>query len=434
GPGQRAGDYYRLARVLLDGGDANGAWGQLAALDRLAESERARLRCREQASHPEAVAQWRQNDQRRQRLLDQLVALEVPASGLRQAQLRPVRQSLMQELQQLSRQWPGCSRAETPPEGHSADFRALALDDEILLLHRRKDGKVVLDHRTPMPRRQGRRWINQLTRKLQRGAVTEEDWRPLLAPLAEALVPRLQDDLGEVTVFSLHGWLQDVPLAALPVVGAQGGWLSDLTTPALRPAGLSKLHPSSDGADLPLFVVDPRGDLRGGRQLLSFYSLLFPQARIVAGDAANRRSLRKLLPSASFLHVDAHGLYNAAFGELSRLQMSDGSLTLLELAELPSPRRFVNLSGCQTGRWPVTADSGRYGMAGVFARGGASWVIASRSDLNDRLASDFNQAFYQSIAAGSTVPQAFQAALEQVRPKHPPSAWASLMLVRGAGM
>ncbi len=434
GPGQRAGDYYRLARVLLDRGDANGAWEQLAALDRLAESERERLRCRERVSQSEAAAHWRRNDQRRRQLLDQLVALDLPASSLRRAQLRPVRQSLMRELQNLSRQWPGCSRAETPAQGSPPDFRAVALEDEILLLHRRQDGKVVLDHRTPMQRQQGRRWLRQLTSRLQKGAVTEEDWRTLLTPLAGALVPHLRDNLSEVTIFSLHGWLQDVPLAALPVPSTPSGWLSDLTIPALRPAGLSRIPRSSDSSgSAPLFVVDPKGDLRGGRQLLSHYSMLFPHARIVTGEDASRRSLGEGLPSASFLHVDAHGLYNAAFGELSSLQMSDGSLTLLELAELPSPSRFVNLSGCHTGRWPVTADSGRYGMAGVFARGGTSWVIASRSDLNDRLAGDFNKAFYDNIASGSTIPQAFQAALEQVRPKHPPSAWASLMLIRGAG-
>lgn len=437
GSGRQADDYYRLARVLLDRGDPDAAWETLLRLDRRSGSERERIRCREQALQLETEAQWQRIDQQRRDLLAELIALEAPASDVRRAQLEEVRQSLMSQLRELSRQWPGCPGLQHSCECRPADFRAVALDDEILLLHRRPDGKVMLDHRTPISNQQGRRWLRQALVSLRQGSDDGAQWRRLAAPFAQALLPQMPQALGEVSLYGLHGWLQEVPLAALPVEAAgedgQAGWLSDLTIPAVRPFGLHAESLPQTAAQAPLFFVDPLGDLPGGRALLNLYRRKFPNAHILLGSQADSSSLNKHLPFASFLHVDAHVDYNAAFAELSRLQASDGALTLLEMAEFPSPRRFVNLSGCQTGRWPVTADSGHYGLAGVFARGGTSWVVASRFELDDRLAQDFNRVFYSALAEGLSVPQSYRRALAQARRLHPPSAWSALMLLRGSG-
>jgi CHAT domain-containing protein len=105
---------------------------------------------------------------------------------------------------------------------------------------------------------------------------------------------------------------------------------------------------------------------------------------------------------------------------------------LAELAALPAQITFANLSGCRTGSWPITADRGRFGIAGLFARRGARWVVASRSPLNDQLAGQFNRIFYRELAQGQTVPQAYAQALAWVRQQVPAASWSSFFLLQGS--
>jgi CHAT domain-containing protein len=249
-----------------------------------------------------------------------------------------------------------------------------------------------------------------------------------VAPIATALVPP-PEELDPLTLFALHGVLQGVPLAALPVAD---GWLADLTTVVVHPAGVQPALGDSNALDLrPLFIVDPLQNLASGPQLLKLYRKLFPDGLYLAGAGANRAALRNGLARSSWLHIDAHGQYDPAFPELSRLCLADGPLSLIELAELPMPAHFSNLSGCQTGRWPTIAGSGHYGMAGVLARRGVRWIIASRTTLDDRLARDFNHELYQAVRQRLSVPDAYARASAAVRRHYPPPAWAALLLVEG---
>ncbi|HWN42617.1 MAG TPA: CHAT domain-containing protein, partial [Thermoanaerobaculia bacterium] len=351
GAGQRADDFAQAARLAVERGAPGRAWELLARLDTFAVHEGERRDCRARAG-PETAARWHAIDAESARLLAELAELDGPASGARRREIEPRRRELQERLRALWREWPGCTGA---PEGNDEgiDFRAFAVEDEVLLLRRLADGAVRVEKRTRMP-----------------------------GPLATALVPREPRSLGEVTVFALHGSLQSVPLHALPLPA--GGWLADATVVALRPAAARAAVP--DGGGPPLFVVDPRGDLPGGSRSAGLYRSLFPQARLLQGEEASRAAVSRGLAGAEWLHLDAHGDQDPAFPELSSLVLADGTLRLLELAALPPPRRFANLSGCRTADWPVTADSGRYGLGGLLSRLGVPWVIAARDDLDDVLA------------------------------------------------
>lgn len=448
-PGQRADDFARAARLEVERGSPEAAWKLLARLDLLSADESERRRCREQAEDPEIRRRWDEIEIESRLLMQQLVELATPTAGQRREQASSIRRQLQERLSQLWRQWPGCPRA--PDRSDSGlDFRAVALEDEILLLHRLDDGTVRVEKRTDLPRKQVVQITERIEDALSRRELDDRAWRQLVEPLSTALLPGNADtrrDADHSLTFALHGLLQTVPLGALPVPDDSGPgqsrprWFSSTATVVLRPAGtrpsspvreVQEDRPPSGDDRHPVFVIDPRGDLAGAGALLSSYRRLFPEARTLVGPEATAEAFRAALPAAAWLHVDAHGLYDSEFPELSAIQLADRPLPLVELAELPTGFRFANLSGCQTGRWPTTADSGRYGLAGLLHRLGVTWVIGSRWDLEDAVAEGFNRSFYQQLAAGDPVPLAYRRALASVQSDFPAVSWAGLLLLGDA--
>jgi CHAT domain-containing protein len=406
----------------VERGRAREAWTLLHELDGLGVREAA-ARC---AGEPDGRPL-----ELRQELVAQLIALELPAAGDRRAQRRATRRTLMERLQELERSHPRCAAQAVPLADAAPDYRAVPLEDEVLLLRRDASGQVTLYRRTALPRARLVRSIREVERMIAEREPDDRRWTETVAPLVAALVPA-REDLGERTSFAMYGALQRVPLAALPLSESGGGmWLADATVVVHRPAGAVTTPPvgSRPPAGAPLFVVDPSRDLSGGSELARFYERVFPGSQVLAGSEATRGALRERLPAARWLHVDAHVRYDPAFPELSSLQLADAPVGAIDLRPMSPSLEFANLSACRSGEWPVTADSGRFGLAGLLARHGVRWVIGTRADLADTLARDFNRAFYAELARGVTVPAAYHAALGQVLRIHPASSWAALVLL-----
>jgi len=443
GPGERAEDFARAARVAVERGDPPAAWGLLLRLDSLSAQERQRARCRELARGEDA-RRWAALDEESARLLRDLGALPHLASASRERQAAALRIALEEKLRLLWREWPGCA-PPAPADDGGVEMRAFAVEDEVILLRRDAAGRVRLERRTAWPRRERLAALHTLAAALEGSgapvetAVDPASWLALTVPMAAALLPRRPEALGAVTTYALHGGLQLVPLAALPLVPPLAGgrrWLGEATTVALYTAGARTAGGTASGkarTESPLFVVDPAGDLGGAERSLAAYRRLFPASRILQGAAATRAAVSGALAGAGWLHVDAHASYDPVFPEMSRLQLADGDLSLMEWARLPAPRRFANLSGCRTASWPATADSGQYGLGGLLTRLGTGWVVATRGPIPDAAAARYNQAFYQSIAAGAAVPAAHAAGLAALRPHHPPHVWGAILLLRAAG-
>jgi hypothetical protein len=441
-PGQRADDFARAARLAIERGDPARAWRLLLELDQLSSGEAERRRCRERAS-PGDRSRWEAIDKETARILATLRSLEVPASARRRAEQQQLLRELKTRIQELWHAWPGC--ASRPSAGDQGlEYRAFALEDEIVLLHRRAEGEVTVEKRTPFARRGLRRIHDRVVAAVERQDLDDDAWAELLRPMSVALLPLDAPAAGDLVVpahvdlavYALHGMLQAIPLAALPLPGDHHGdvrWFGQAYAVAVQPAGARALAPPGPGSGPPLFVVDPRANLPASPQLLATYRELFPTARVLAGGAATHAAFRRESARASWLHVDAHGLYDPAFPRLSALQLADRPIHWVELADTPMSLHFANLSGCQTGRWPITADSGSYGIAGLVARLGVGWAVASRSDLADRVAMDFNRSFYAAIAAGDPVPVAYHRALQAVAQRHLASTWCGLVLLRAAG-
>ncbi|MEM6793087.1 MAG: CHAT domain-containing protein [Acidobacteriota bacterium] len=442
-PGRRADVYFRAARLYVDLGEPEEAWRTLDRLDRLAAQEEARRRCLETTDDPGLRTLWASRQATIDRQLKELAALEGPAGSEERRRRAIRRRALHESLQRSARTLPECGDLpEIPrrePTNSSPLWRAFALEEETLLLHRGPEGRVRVAARQPVRRAEIAALLGRLEAAQRSGdPVTVRRWREALEPVASALLPEDLAELGSSPTFSLHGVLQRVPLTALPIkVGGEDAWLAELTTPNLRPAGdrnPAAIAAASEPAPGPaLFVVDPRGDLGWADGLADEYRRSFPEATHLRRGLARVDSVRRALRGARWIHFDAHGRYDEAFPENSGLQLADGVITVDQLTFGPRPASFANLSGCATGRWPATADSGRYGLGGLLARRGVSWVIATTDAVGDRLMSDFNQSLYGGLAAGQEIPTAYRHALESVRRLgHPVSDWSRLMLLRGS--
>src|SRR6185295_2369987 len=354
-------------------------------------------------------------------LLGEWSSLPRLASGGRERQAGEVRVALEEKLRRLWREWPGCA-APGPVDDGGVDLRAFAVEDEVMLLRRDETGRVRVERRTRWPRRERLAALHAMAARLDARRGSPEAWRSLATPAARALLPRRPEALPPVTTYALHGALQLVPLAALPLTGpasAGPNWLSERTTVAVHVAGARAAANGGKGGK-PVFVVDPTGDLAGAERSLVAYRRWFPGGRFLRGGEATPAAVGEALTGAGWLHVDAHASYDPVFPEMSRLQLAGGELSLMEWSRLPVPRQFANLSGCRTASWPATADSGQYGLGGLLARLGVGWVVATRGPIPDDAAGRYNQAFYRALAAGAGVPAAHAAGLAALRPVQPP--------------
>ncbi|MEM1183002.1 MAG: CHAT domain-containing protein [Acidobacteriota bacterium] len=425
GPGERASVFYRAARVAAESGEVGRAWDVLSRLDALAPGLEARRQCRGAASGDDLV-EWRTLDDEASELFSRLDSLTGPAAGDAQ-QIRGLqRYAAKQRLREIFLRRPGC-----PPTSEvrsRADLKVFALDGEMWAIRRlgstfqatsRSLGGVDIGDA-----------VSALIQARAQRLASADEWRRLATPVASVLLPLLEFAGPGPLELSLHGVLQDVPISALPTPdGSYFGLTRTLSQVPAATAGTGGPESPTPLAEATgVIVLDPLGDLAGARELLPFYRGL-GATPVLLGAEATVTAFEKAASGVDWLHVDGHGHYDPAFPELSGLLLADGAMDLERLSRLESVPAFVNLSGCRTGAWPRTADSGRYGLGGLLVRRGARWVIATSDDLDNRLAADFNRAFYRPFFAGRSVPEAFGEALAAVAESHPPASWSHLLLL-----
>lgn len=433
GADRLADDFYHAAWIAATRlGDPQRGLAILDRLDlRVVEAERHCL----ETLRPPQLRQVGELQDKRDLLLELNRRLEEEnPTGIDEAGL-PGRRRLQEEIQELTRRINSYCPPSDLPGAVQVDIRAVPLPHGVLLFERISGDSRVRATFRQIRRSELKRRIDEISAHFDGNDWSEETWRDRLQPLSRLLLPEGAQRLAPQTSFALYGILQGVPLSALPV-GPSGEPLAHFTTVVLRPAALPA---QAAGAEVPgaqakaLFLVNPTLDLETGGAA-DFYLQHFPQAMVLSGRQARTAVLKNALHGVDILHFDGHGELDPAFPELSRLRLSDGELSLSQIHELHVPRGLVNLSGCETGRWPVTADSGRYGLAGRFTRLGTRWVIGSRGRLDNRLAHRFNRELYLHLTQGQGVAESFGLALQKIREEKdgPSRAWAGLLLL-GAG-
>lgn len=116
-----------------------------------------------------------------------------------------------------------------------------------------------------------------------------------------------------------------------------------------------------------------------------------------------------------YLHLATHGLVDDATPMVSGLLLEpgdgeDGLLQAHEVLGLRLRSQLVTLSACRSGRGELSRGEGIVGLARAFLYAGASSVLVSQWDVDDRSTSDLMVGFYRRLSAGATRAEALRAA------------------------
>ena len=144
---------------------------------------------------------------------------------------------------------------------------------------------------------------------------------------------------------------------------------------------------------------------------------------VLAGPAANKANVRKMIERANLVHFATHGKFLDRFLEdsfavvdarheldsaivLADANVAQGGDSLLTAEEIRNELQLNNvelmvLSACETGRGHVRAGQGVVGLIGSLDDAGAAMVISSLWKVPDEETSDLMQAFFEELVKGN---------------------------------
>ncbi|MEM7354243.1 MAG: CHAT domain-containing protein [Acidobacteriota bacterium] len=180
----------------------------------------------------------------------------------------------------------------------------------------------------------------------------------------------------------------------------------------------------------------------------------FPAASLRLDGEATESRLKREAGRYRLLHLATHGLVRDDHPMTSGVLLvpgrgDDGLLQAHEVMGLELAADIVTLSACRTGRGRLRRGAGIVGLSRAFLAAGASSVVVSLWDVDDRSTPRLMEVFYDQIAAGAAPPEAMLAARRalfaetteaklvfRTRPlayAHP-RFWSSFIVIGGAGL
>jgi CHAT domain-containing protein/tetratricopeptide (TPR) repeat protein len=158
-------------------------------------------------------------------------------------------------------------------------------------------------------------------------------------------------------------------------------------------------------------------------------------------DATRDRFLHTDLTQFAILHLVTHGYFNPKHPQNSGFVLSDidrdqkhlqGFIGLREIYELRAPVMLVVLSACQTALGENVRGEGFMGMTRGFMHAGASSVVASLWEVDDRATAELMKLFYSNmLKRGMKTGEALRAAQNSIRQRpewRSPHYWAAFTL------
>ena len=342
------------------------------------------------------------------------------------------------------------------PEGSAALFFA-ALDDRLLTWTVRRNAITLVDRPIGAPRLKA--LISRVRWLLRQSGSDDVRLRAELTELYKELVTPIAPSLSGVRTLIVipDGALHALPFAAL-VNPATGRYLVQdfevMTAPSLSTmvGSVSASTPWASGALRALVVGNPLREPTADESWVPSLPFSEEEAQQVASTYqgsllltsghATKRSMLDNLAGYDILHYAGHALVNDQAPALSRLLMApdhalgdDGSLFVSELSRVRLQRtRLVVLAACSTGTGSVTNGEGVHSLARPFLEAGASWVVATFWDIQDRSAAEFFLAFHRRVAGGeepgaalSHTQRQFIGGPEQSRRSPSQWAWAAVI-------
>jgi CHAT domain-containing protein/Tfp pilus assembly protein PilF len=163
-------------------------------------------------------------------------------------------------------------------------------------------------------------------------------------------------------------------------------------------------------------------------------------ASVFLGSEATETALREYAGDYTFLHIAAPfqlNINNPLFSSLLLApdNRNDGKLEVQEIYELNLRKtNLVVLSGPQTQLGKQTGGDEIVGLSRAFIYAGASSVIASLWNVDDKSTMELMLSFYNQLKRGKSKADALRAAQIEVRIKYPnPYYWAAFVLTGAPG-
>lgn len=157
---------------------------------------------------------------------------------------------------------------------------------------------------------------------------------------------------------------------------------------------------------------------------------VLPNARTFVGPEATRERLKSEMANAGTIHIASHAVFRPDNPMFSSLQLHDGPMNFFDIYNLKTSASLITLSGCGTGLSNVVAGDELLGLVRGFVYAGATSVVLSLWDVNDRTTADLMKYFYGGIAEGQPKGRSLQSAMLRLRKEHPhPYYWAPFVLM-----
>jgi CHAT domain-containing protein/tetratricopeptide (TPR) repeat protein len=148
---------------------------------------------------------------------------------------------------------------------------------------------------------------------------------------------------------------------------------------------------------------------------------MYRDALLLTAEKATKREFLKNLPLYEIVHYSGHAVVNEQTPSMSRLLMTpdensddDGALFASELVDVRLDKTsLVVLAACSTSVGMIGNGEGIFSIARPFLEAGASIVIGTLWDIQDRSAADFFAEFHRHVVGGENPAVALTAVQRQ---------------------
>jgi CHAT domain-containing protein len=161
---------------------------------------------------------------------------------------------------------------------------------------------------------------------------------------------------------------------------------------------------------------------------------LLPDSRTFLNGQATRANLYSEMPSARFVHIAAHGVFDEVYPDHSSVSLDDGPMTVRDLQAMKLSAELVVFSGCETGRTALRGCDELVGLTQGLLQAGARSALVALWRVADTATAAFMRAFWAAMNPACGRDESLQRAMTLHRADFPhPSAWAPFILVGDPG-
>ncbi|WP_245573430.1 CHAT domain-containing protein [Amycolatopsis benzoatilytica] len=210
------------------------------------------------------------------------------------------------------------------------------------------------------------------------------------ALISASLVKTLDD--RELVIVPI-GQLYAMPWGALPSLRGHPVTIAPSAT-----AWITAKRPAEEG---PVLLAGGPG-VPGAVGEVSKLRSVYPDAKLIDGDAATSATVLTALDGTRLAHVVAHGAHEPANALFSRIELVDGPLFAHETTRLANPPERVVLAACELAMSHIRPGEEALGFAGTLLASGSRTVIGAVARVGDRAAADTMADLHRRLAVGTS--------------------------------